>query len=388
MARPSPEPPWSLARAWSSRVNRSKTVSWCSGGMPGPSSATSSTACAVAGRQAHRDGAGRVAYGVVDEVGDQASQLVAGAAHENVGGEVQVDADVGPRAGLRGLLGHHLPEVDLLVAQRLPRVEPGQQEEVGGERLDPLHIGQRLGRPPVSSRRVRRIGQRAPQLVRGVGDEPFVLLDGRLQPVERGVHRTGEGGDLVAGVGFGNPLVQVVRRDVGHLGADRRHRLQRAADGDPGEQGDEQQQRRYARNEQVPQRRYRRAASASRDDRVWTTMVLPSVATFCFATTYASPDFQIGPAVDVPQYLDVVRRHRRPPAPAPRWPPWSPRPWPARPPPRGRCSSGCPAEPGAGRPRPAPSATATASTAASVARSRTPPGRAITPPAGSRHRGR
>ena len=79
-----------------------------------------------------------------------------------------------------------------------------------------------LGRLPVGALGVGEVdlelgadaGERAAQLVAGVGDEPALALGGVLEPGEHRVHRAGEPADLVVGRGLGHPAVQV-------LGADR-----------------------------------------------------------------------------------------------------------------------------------------------------------------------
>ena len=72
-------------------------------------------------------------------------------------------------------------------------------------------------------------GQRAAQLVRGVGHEPLLAPRGVLDAVEHGVHRAGQAGHLVVAGGHGHPPAQVGRRRSRHLAPDRLDRPQRAA---------------------------------------------------------------------------------------------------------------------------------------------------------------
>ena len=53
--------------------------------------------------------------------------------------------------------------------------------------------------PASTSSSVAHPGQRAAQLVRGVGDEPALLLGRPVQPGEHGVHRARQAGDLLGG---------------------------------------------------------------------------------------------------------------------------------------------------------------------------------------------
>src|SRR5688500_15796746 len=94
----------------------------------------------VALPKADDHGARGVPHGVVDEVRHQPSQLLGGAAHDDPGADPESDADVGARPGPGGLLRGDLPQVDLGVLGWLACVEPGEQQQVGGEALDPLDV--------------------------------------------------------------------------------------------------------------------------------------------------------------------------------------------------------------------------------------------------------
>ena len=98
-----------------------------------------------------------------------------------------------------------------------------------------------LGRRQVGGLRVRLVdlelgahaGERAPQLVGGIGDEAL-LLDARvLDPLEHVVHRPGQPGDLVVTRWLGHPPVEVGAADLRDLGADGLDRSQRPPDEEP-----------------------------------------------------------------------------------------------------------------------------------------------------------
>ena len=57
--------------------------------------------------------------------------------------------------------------------------------------------------------------QRGAQLVRGVGDEPALAVEGAVQPLQHGVERVGQLLDLVARAGQRDPLVQPAAGAVG-----------------------------------------------------------------------------------------------------------------------------------------------------------------------------
>ena len=89
-------------------------------------------------------------------------------------------------------------------------VEPRDLHQVVDQRPQPAHVGDqelggapRVGRHPVGSRLDQRRlcherGERRPQLVRHVGDEPAVLLLRRLEPPDRPLQRVGHPVELRA----------------------------------------------------------------------------------------------------------------------------------------------------------------------------------------------
>ena len=155
--RPRPSPPASRARPSSRRVNRSNTSSRSSAGMPGPSSSTvSSTTCSSVVTQSDRDRRARVARRVVEEVADDALQLVAPTVHTAGGHAAGVDGDA---SLLHGVVEHQLVEVDL--GQRvdgcrtLGLVEAREVEQLADRVLHAHVLGQRTLARPRASRRGR-----------------------------------------------------------------------------------------------------------------------------------------------------------------------------------------------------------------------------------------
>ena len=98
-------------------------------------------------------------------------------------------------------------------------VAAGQQEQIVDELLEPDRLVQHaaLGAEQVGRSRLGKVelelaadpGQRPPQLVGGVGDEPLLTSYRVLEPVQGLVHRPGEPVDLVPRAGLGNAAVEV-----------------------------------------------------------------------------------------------------------------------------------------------------------------------------------
>ena len=208
MARPRPVPPASRSRASSSRVNRSKTRSRSAGGMPGPSSVDRRAATCPRAAAAGGDPASGVPDGVVDEVGQRPAQLVAVAATTTTGGP-RPRRDRHPGAGV--------PASDLAPAARRGRTGRRAGPAAAVRRPGPAAAGPRparragrrrpAGRPAAgraspsrwaTSSWVRMLGQRAAQLVRGVGDERALPRPGGRQPVQHVVEGPASALDLVA----------------------------------------------------------------------------------------------------------------------------------------------------------------------------------------------
>ena len=199
-----------------------------------------------------------MAEGIVEQVADHPNDLALVAA--NLPGRDAGDAHGCVADNLLYLAEDHIVQVDRLPAD--PRVgsgasvTSGEQQEVLDQVLHAkilvedlaCDLTQQLG--VVASEPnfefVADHRDRGAQLVGGVGDEMGLGDIRRLQPVEHGVHRSGEAPDLVAGGGLGHPAVQVAASDVGDLRADRFHGAQRAIDDEPGDHCDECHQHRQA----------------------------------------------------------------------------------------------------------------------------------------------
>jgi len=160
-------------------------------------------------------------------------------------------ADVGVGPPGRHHLPHHLGQVE-----RLADVQPGLAAGEGEQRVDqpflllagdehPLVRGAQ-GLDRGVGVRQRDLdddplpGQRGAQLVRGVGDEPALRLERRLQPGQQVVDGVAELLELVDRALQGEPFVQVVRRDLAGGRGDGADPAQHPAGDDPPEQdGDE-----------------------------------------------------------------------------------------------------------------------------------------------------
>ena len=209
--RPRPLPPEARSRADSLRWKRSKTRSRSAAGMPGPSSSTRSPAVARRGPRGERDPAPRpgVAPGVGEQVADDLGDQVGVGAERSRRPARRARPDRGRRRA--GRAGRGRPRSR---SQRRPDplVEPGEREQVLDQPLDPPHLGHRHApRPAAPPRRVGLLlagedfelaadrGQRAAQLVRGVGDELALPGEGVVEAVEHVVERLGEGRELGRG---------------------------------------------------------------------------------------------------------------------------------------------------------------------------------------------
>ncbi len=191
--------------------------------------------------------------GVVQEVTEDAGQLAAAA--QDLGHGLVVGHHLGRHPVRRSAPGHLLPyecrQVEEGVAGLFARVEPGEQQQVGGEVLQAYHVvveipgvqqpGVLVGDLYLGAQR----GDGAAEFVGGVGDEAVLAFDGLLQRGQGLVRGAGEAADLVAGAGYRDPPGQVAAAgDRGHLGADALDRAQGAPGDQPGHAyHDEQQER-------------------------------------------------------------------------------------------------------------------------------------------------
>ena len=107
---------------------------------------------------------------------------------------------------------------------------------VGAQPVGVVHAGAGLVRSvELSAQR----GEGAAQLVRGVGKELALPGACRLEPIEHGIHRAGQPGDLVVAGRLGHPPVECRCRDVLDLSPDRLHRTQGPSGEQPGRGGDQ-----------------------------------------------------------------------------------------------------------------------------------------------------
>ena len=205
-----------------------------------------------------------VAHGVLGQVADQALEqhLVAADARR---AELQPDVDAG-RGGLAGDGGGGPPrdrrEVDRVVAPRALGADREQEQPVEQQlravgRLDhgARDLAQLLGARVRVVERDLRLGahdrQRGAQLVRGVGDEAALRLDGALDAVEHRVEGDGQLVQLVGAAGGPHARVEPVLGDPAQRRRDRADRGQRAPGRQPADA--ERHQRRARDRERVLQ---------------------------------------------------------------------------------------------------------------------------------------
>ncbi len=138
-------------------------------------------------------------------------------------------------------------QVDHLVApHQFARFGPGEQQQVADQSTHPVVLAEHL-RGDVGPRRGVRMRQRhldggpdvgdgAPQLVRGVGDEASLLCARRFEPVEQRIQGAGQPADLVVRGDGGDPPSSRVLVEGVDFAAKLLHRVQRAPDEQPREQ--------------------------------------------------------------------------------------------------------------------------------------------------------
>ena len=138
-----------------------------------------------------------------------------------VGNLGQHVADDGRRGDARGVAGgepegqreQRVDESFLGRAQRQHLPAGGPQRFAAGVRVGERHLQQRPLR-----------GQRGPQLVRGVGDEPALRLERRLEPRQQLVKRVPQLLELVVRALERQALVEIVLGDAASTNAHRPHR--------------------------------------------------------------------------------------------------------------------------------------------------------------------
>lgn len=135
-----------------------------------------------------------------------------------------------------------------LPAARVDRRVAGEQEEVIDEALQSNDLLEHalVGRDGVGAVGVSKVdfqfgahpGQRASQLVRGVGDELPLAAAGLLDPFVHVIHGDGESTDLVVAMRNRDATVELGPPDGRDLGANVFDRTQRAADDEPDQRGE------------------------------------------------------------------------------------------------------------------------------------------------------
>ncbi len=187
---------------------------------------------------------------VVDQVGRQLLDQE-GVAVEGGGLEARLDvqakaADRGAgcghcSAGNGGQVGElALVEAGLAAGQREQGLDEVFLLSIGGEQfladgLPGAGGGGRVGEGDLEQGALA--GQRGPQLVRGVGGESPLSLEGGLQPREQAVEGVSEFLELVVRSVQGQPLVQAAGGDPAGGGGDRAQRAQHPAGQQPADGG-------------------------------------------------------------------------------------------------------------------------------------------------------
>ena len=209
-----------------------------------------------------------VADRVVDHVAEQPGQLGGVPGHRQRGRDVGLDPypgvggrrpDLGQQRGQQGG-GFHAPAS----GRGVGGVRAGQEKQLADQALQPGRLPDgalgdgrpggpvRVGQPDLQAGADR--GQRAAQLVAGVGDEAALPPGGVLQPGQHRVHGLGQVADLVVGPGLRDPPGEVGGGQVGDVGdgaADVLHRAQGPADDQPDRRAGQEQHRRQP-DEQQP----------------------------------------------------------------------------------------------------------------------------------------
>jgi hypothetical protein len=225
--RPRPAPPSSRERALSTRKKRSKTCGTASGGIPIPTAV------------------GRVLDGVIEEIDDDLFEARAVSLHDDVRLRIALDRNalvLREQAHLISGRGGEFGEIELHpFALGFAGVQPRQ----GNQALDDIrealnflqHAPERVVGGFVDARVLREIfhfaaqdGQRRAQFVRGIGDEPFGILNGVLQPANHVIERNGKALHFITGARDGQTLAEIVLGNLLGLVADLLDGPERAMD--------------------------------------------------------------------------------------------------------------------------------------------------------------
>ncbi len=204
-----------------------------------------------------------MAQRVVQEVGDQAIES-SGIAHHLRGANPRgVEGDRRARASPKGRLQHDVVEVDRL-GRRCDALGSGQVEEIVHEVLQARDLveGAAVRGHEVSSLGMGQVDlelgphprQRTAELVGRVGDQASLLVRRPLEAIEHPVHGLRQARDLVAGLGHGDPMIEVVRADGGDLASDRLHRADRPPHEPPDDRPEQDRHEGDGRDERPLQR--------------------------------------------------------------------------------------------------------------------------------------
>ena len=166
----------------------------------------------------------RMASRVVDEVAHQPLELVGATEHAGRADAAGVDRERGRGAHAGGFGEDEIVEVDARPAAWSALVEPGEQQQIVDQALDPEVLGDARPRPArrptwrpgcaiATSRVLADRGHRRAKLVRGVRDEPPLPDCDDSSRASIAVHRGGQARDLVARRGLGHPAIQRTGRD-------------------------------------------------------------------------------------------------------------------------------------------------------------------------------
>ena len=210
IARPSPVPD---ARAPSSRLNRTKTRSCSSAGMPGPASSTRSSALPATIRTAVPGGVCRSALST--SARPIWSTRSWSAEHDAPVVDLHLERVLEPAGDgcelLAQILGDRRELDGLVLEPHRAGIEPREVEQVGGELREPLDLlGHRLEELTpgglveiLVAKELEKAAQREnrrPELVRGVGDELAAGVVEAREPQAHPIEGAGQLAELVAAV--------------------------------------------------------------------------------------------------------------------------------------------------------------------------------------------
>ena len=257
---PSPEPPISRDRALSTRKNRSNTRGTASAGMPMPVSTTSMRAVAPDCARGNRHAAAGlvVENRVGDDVVQRLTQLLGIAVHRE---RIAADTDRRtPRACAIGASHATTSSMSVRIATGAgSRTSGATSARTSASSRSTMSCMRSAARRPTVSASlyccVRALAIERPlrfgaqhrdgraKLVRRIGDEPALLLDGQPQPIERVVQRRRHLLELALGMLDRDARVQIALRHRARGLADALDRRQRPARDEPAAENRDDQRR-------------------------------------------------------------------------------------------------------------------------------------------------